>query len=113
MLKGGAALRRSGLTVLGILRLASPVVGADAKDCLDLAAKIDHDISSPSGVRVSITGRNHCGEDVDSQGLHFRVKVLAPGNTVVGTQRGRFGGMVAPGLVVETKVFVECDPDRV
>ena len=103
---------RSGLTV-GILLLASPLLGADAKDCLDLAAKIDHDISSPSGVRVTITGRNHCGEDVDSRGLQFRVKVLAPGNSVVGTQRGRFGGMVAPGVVVETKVFVECDPDRV
>jgi hypothetical protein len=105
-------LRRSRISMLGILLLASPLLGADAKDCLDLAAKIDHDISSPSGVRVSITGRNHCQEDIDSRELPFKVKVLAPGNAVVGTQRGRFGGMVAPGGVVETKVFVECDPDR-
>jgi hypothetical protein len=105
-------LRRSRTTALGILLLSSSLLGADAKDCLDLAARIDHDISSPSGVRVTITGRNHCQEEIDSRDLSFKVKVLAPGNVVVGTQRGRFGGMVAPGGRVETKVFVECDPDR-
>lgn len=105
-------MRRSGMTVLGILLLASPLLGADARECLDLAAKIDHDVSSPSGVRVTITGRNHCQEDIDSRQLRFKVKVLASGSSVVGTQRGRFGGMVAPGALVETMVFVECDPDR-
>ena len=79
---------------------------------MDLSARIDPDVSSPSGVRVTITGRNHCAEDIDGRELRFKVKVLAPGSAVVGVQRGRFGGMVAPGARVETMVFVECDPDR-
>jgi hypothetical protein len=97
----------------GFLLGAAFLQAETAKECLDLAARIDHDISSPSGVRVTITGRNHCQEDIDSREFQFKVKVLAPGNSLVGTQHGKFGGIVAPGRVVETKVFVECDPDRV
>lgn len=101
------------LAAVGILLLASPLLGASAKDCVDLAARIDNDAHSPSGIRVFVTGRNHCHEDVDSGEASFKVKAHGIGNAVIATQRGRFGGTLAPGGRVETMVFVVCDPDRV
>lgn len=95
-----------------LLLAAAPLASESAGECMDLSARIDHDVSSPSGVRVTITGRNHCAEDIDSHQVGFKVKVLGSGSSLVGTQHGRFGGMVAPGRSVETMVFVECDPDR-
>jgi hypothetical protein len=104
---------RSLAVAAALLVLAAASLRADsAKECLDLSARIDHDVSSPSGVRVMITGRNHCSGEVDSHSLRFKVKVFGSGNSLVGTQHGRFGGMVEPGRSVETLVFVECDPDR-
>ena len=106
-------MRRLSTASLAFLLVAAPLFGGDAKDCLDLTAKIDNDVSSPSGIRVSITGRNHCQEDVDGSDVSFRVKALGSGGGVVASQYGRFGGSIAPGQTVETKVFVVCDPDRV
>lgn len=94
--------------------LVSASLGADsAKECTDLAVRIDNDVSSPSGVRVGISARNHCQDHVDGNDVSFKVKVHASGGAVVGTQRGSFGGSIAPGATVETKVFVVCDPDIV
>jgi hypothetical protein len=92
---------------------ASPLLGGSAHDCLDLSARIDNDVHSPSGIRVFVTGRNHCGEDIDGRHGSFQVKALGSGNSVIGSQHGRFGGTVAANGSVETMVFVVCDPDRV
>ena len=86
--------------------------GADAKDCVDLSASRDHDVESPSGVRVTVTGRNHCQESVDSGRVWFTVKAMGNGG-VLGQQRGHFGPTVTPQGQVETKVFVTCEADRV
>ncbi|MGH9369104.1 MAG: hypothetical protein ACRD3M_15690 [Thermoanaerobaculia bacterium] len=99
--------------VLALLLAAPPARAADCRECLDLAAKQDQDITSPSGVRVTVTGRNHCPEDLDGYRCRFKVRVLGAGNTVIATQSGSFGGTIAVHATVETKVFVICDPDRV
>jgi hypothetical protein len=106
-------MRRLPTVSLAFLLVAAPLSGGGAKDCLDLTAKIDNDVSSPSGVRVSITGRNHCQEEIDGSTSSFKVKALGSGNAVIATQWGRLGGTIAPGGQAETKVFVVCDPDRV
>ena len=100
-------------TVLGLLLVAGSLQAGSAKECTDLAARIDTDVSSPAGVRVSITARNHCQEDIDGSDVAFRVKALGSGGGALASQYGRFGGSIAPGKTAETKVFVVCDPDRV
>jgi hypothetical protein len=92
--------------------LVYPAQATDPKDCLDLSASQDRDVESPSGVRVTITGRNRCSDSVDSGRVSFTVKAMGNGG-VVGSQRGRFGGTVTAQGQVETKVFVVCDPGRV
>lgn len=94
------------------LVLVTPGQAADAKDCVDVSASRDHDIESPSGIRVTVTGRNHCQESVDSGRVWFTVKAMGNGS-VLGSQRGRFGPMVTAQGQVETKVFVTCEADRV
>jgi len=96
-----------------LLLAAGPLFAADAKKCLDLSARIDDDISSPSGVRVTINGHNHCSEDLDGNEARFKVMAIGAGGAVIAMQNGRFGGTVAPGGQIETKVFVSCDPERV
>ena len=97
---------------LGFLLGACSLLAGTAKECTDLSARIDNDVSSPSGVRVSITARNHCQEDIDGSDVSFRVKVVGSGGGVLGSQSGNFGGSIGPGHTAETKVFVVCDPDR-
>jgi hypothetical protein len=106
-------MRRFAIGALALLFAAAALPGADAKDCLGLSARIDNDVSSPSGVRVTVNGRNRCSEDLDGSQAGFKVLAIGPGGTVIATQYGRFGGTVAPHGQVETKVFVSCDPDRV
>jgi hypothetical protein len=96
-----------------LLLAAGPLFAADAKNCLDLSARMDNDVSSPSGVRVTITGRNHCAEDLDGHEARFKVMAIGAAGAVIATQNGRFGGTIAPGGQVETKVFVSCDPERI
>jgi hypothetical protein len=98
---------------IGLLLAAAPLRSESAKECVDLTARIDNDVSSPSGVRVTIAARNHCQEDVNGSKVRFQVRALGPGNAVIATQRGKFGGSIAPRELVETKVFVVCDPDRI
>jgi hypothetical protein len=93
--------------------LAALLYAAEPKDCLDLSARQDHDVTSPSGIRVTVVGRNHCSEDLDGDRCRFRVKVLGSGNAVIATQSGTFGGTVAAHGSVESMVFVVCDPERV
>ena len=101
---------RAGLAAL--LLAASPAGAVEPKDCVSVSAKIDDDTHSPSGIRVIVTGRNRCSEDVDSGRVRFLVVAHGAGNATVGSQRGSFGGTVAPNGSVETLVFVVCDPDR-
>ena len=101
---------RSGLLVL--LFSAVALFAAEPKDCLDMNAKIDNDVSSPSGVRVTITGRNHCSEDLDGYDAKFKVLAIGSGGSTIATQNGRFGGTIPSHGQAETKVFVACDPDR-
>jgi hypothetical protein len=96
-----------------LLLAAGPLFAGDAKSCLDLSARIDNDVSSPSGVRVTINGHNHCSEDLDGHEARFKVMAIGAGGAIIATQNGRFGGTVAPGGQAETKVFVSCDPERV
>ncbi len=96
-----------------LLLAAGALVAGDAKSCLDLSGRIDNDISSPSGVRVTIYGRNRCSEDLDGNEVRFKVMAVGMGGSVIATQNGRFGGTVASHGQVETKVFVSCDPERV
>jgi hypothetical protein len=98
--------------VVVCLAWVHPVQATDPKDCLDLSASHDRDVESPSGVRVTVTGRNHCSDSVDSGRVWFTVKAMGNGG-VLGSQGGRFGGMVNASGQVETKVFVVCDPGRV
>lgn len=106
-------MRLLAAAALGFFLCADPLRAGTAKECTDLAAKIDNDVSSPSGVRVTITARNHCQEDIEGGEVAFKVKALSSGNAVVASQRGNFGGSISPGATAETKVFVVCDPDRV
>jgi hypothetical protein len=92
---------------------AAPLQAGTAKECTNLAARIDNDVSSPSGVRVSISAYNRCSDNVDGSEVGFTVKALAAGGAVVGSQRGSFGGSIAPGTTAQTKVFVVCEPDGV
>jgi len=96
-----------------MLALEASVGAANPKDCFALSASQDQDVSSPSGIRVTITGRNQCGESVDGSEVWFKVKVIDRGNSVIGSQQGHFGGTVAPGGSTETKLFVVCDPYKV
>jgi hypothetical protein len=106
-------MRRLPTAGLALLLAAASLLGGDPKTCLDLSAKIDTDVSSPSGIRVTITGRNNCPEDLDGRKCRFTVTALGSGSAAIATQNGRFGGTVASHGQVETKVFVVCDPDRV
>jgi hypothetical protein len=96
----------------GIL-LATFLGGVEPKECLDLSARQEHDVSSPSGIRVIVAGRNHCSEDLDGDRCRFRVKILGSGNAVIATQSGTFGGTIASHGSAESLVFVVCDPERV
>ena len=92
---------------------AFPLPAGSSKECLDLAVTRDNDVSSPSGIRVTITGRNHCSEDLDGSTSRFTVTALGSGGAEIATQNGRFGGTIAAHGHVETKVFLMCDPERV
>ena len=105
-------MRRFATAAFVCLAWVHPVQANDPRDCMDLSASHDRDVESPSGVRVTVTGRNHCSESVDSGRVWFTVKAMGNGD-VIGSQGGRFGGMVTAQGQVETKVFVVCDPNRV
>lgn len=105
-------MRRTFQVGLGLF-LASFLFAANPKDCVDLSARQDNDVSSPSGIRVTINGYNRCSEDVDGGATSFRVNAIGSNGTAIARQSGRFGGTIAPGGRVETKVFVVCDPERV
>jgi hypothetical protein len=101
------------IAALGFLLAAGSLLAAAGKDCLHLSAIQDHDISSPSGIRVTVTGRNHCSQDLDGSTSRFTVTALGSGGAEIATQNGRFGGTIAAHGQVETKVFLMCDPERV
>ncbi len=106
-------MRRFRTAALALLLAAAPLLGGNPKECLNLVVTRDNDISSPSGIRVTITGRNNCSEDLDGSQCWFKVTALGSGKVAIAKQSGRFGGTIAAGGKVETKVFVVCDPDRV
>jgi hypothetical protein len=93
--------------------LAAFVGAAEHKECLDLSARQDHDVTSLSGIRVTVFGRNHCSGHIDGDRCRFRVKVLSSGNAVIATQSGTFGGTIASRGSAESLVFVVSDPERV
>lgn len=104
---------RARIATLGLVLAALGLLAASPKDCLQLSASEDSDVHSPSGVRVTVRGYNRCSEDLNGTDCRFRVDAVGPGGNVLASQSGQFGGSVAPGARVETKVFVVCDPDRV
>ena len=106
-------MRKTRAAILVLLIGATPAWGGNPKDCMDISASQDSDVHSPSGIRVTIRGTNRCSEEINGGSIAFRVTALATGDAVLATQRGRFGGQIAPHGQVETKVFVLCDPERV
>jgi hypothetical protein len=106
-------MRRLRRGTLALLLIAAPAFAGDPKTCLDLSARMDNDVSSPSGIRVIVSGRNRCTEDLDSSEARFKVIAVGSGGAFIATQSGRFGGTVAAHGHVETLVFVSCDPERV
>lgn len=92
---------------------AAPLAAAGAKDCLDLSASRDNDVSSPSGVQVSVTGYNRCDESIHPSSSWFRVTAIGSGNVELGARSGRFQATITPRSRGETKIFVPCDGDRV
>ena len=105
-------MRRSWSAALGLL-FASCLFAANPTDCVNLSARQDTDVSSPSGIQVTINGYNHCSEDIDGSATHFRVNAIGPSGTAIAKQSGSFGGTITPGGRAETRVFVVCDPERV
>jgi hypothetical protein len=97
----------------GLLLAAFPLLAGSGTECLDLAVTRDNDVSSPTGIRVTITGQNRCAEDLDGGRSRFKVTALGTGGAEIATQSGRFGGTVAAHGRAETKVFLVCDPERV
>jgi hypothetical protein len=105
-------MRRTWSAALGLF-LASFLFAANPKDCVNLSARQDSDVSSPSGIQVTINGYNHCSEDIDGSAVQFRVNAIGTSGGAIARQSGRFGGTITPGGRVETRVFVVCDPERV
>jgi hypothetical protein len=101
------------VTVVLAIALEASAGAANPKDCFTLSVSQDQDVSSPSGIRVTVTGRSQCSESVDGSQVWFKVKATDRSSKVIGSQQGRFGGTVAPGGSAETKVFVVCDPYNV
>jgi hypothetical protein len=101
------------IAAFGLFLAACPLFGGSGKGCLDLAVTQDNDVSSPSGIQVTVTGRNHCSEDLDGSRSWFKVIAIGTGGGEIATRSGRFGGTVAARGRVETKVFLVCDPERV
>jgi len=97
-------------TVALMLTLEAAAGAANPKDCFALSVSQDQDVSSPSGIRVTVTGRNQCSDSVDSSQVWFKVKVGDRAGKAIGSQQGRLGGTVAAGASTDTKVFVVCDP---
>jgi len=97
-------------TVALALALEAAAGAANPKDCFALSASQDQDVSSPSGIRVTVTGRSQCSDSVDGSQVWFKVKATDRSGKVIGSQQGHFGGTIAPGGSTDTKVFVVCDP---
>jgi len=64
-------------------------------------------------MRVTVSGRNRCSEDLDGSEARFKVIAVGAGGAPIANQTGRFGGTIAAHGRVETIVFVSCDPERV
>jgi len=82
-------MRRARALVLGLL-VSAPLFAADAKQCLELSARQDREMNSPSGILVFVTGYNRCSEDVDSSQGQFKVTALGPEGALA-TQRELLG----------------------
>ena len=106
-------MRHLRIAALGLLLAAASLPAEEDKECLALSAAHDTDISSPTGIRVTVTGRNNCSRDIDGSRWHFKVIALGSGGSQLATESGRFGGTVAAHGRVETKVFLLCDPELV
>src|SRR5207302_2993889 len=73
--KRGEPMRRTWSAGLGLF-LASFLFAANPRECVDLSAREDRDVSSPSGIRVLVNGYNHCSEDIDGAATYFRVNAM-------------------------------------
>lgn len=93
---------------------ASPLLADSPERCLDLRASKDEATMVAPGIQVVVTARNSCTEDFPGSQVRFKVTVRSRGGGggVAGTHNGRFQGTIAAGGSAETKVFVECDPER-
>ena len=105
-------MKTAGAVLVGWGLVLTPLLGATGKECLDLSASLDHGVSSPSGVQVTVTAYNRCEESVHAPASWFRVTVVGGGNVELGSRTGRFQTTIAPRERGETKLFIECDSDR-
>jgi hypothetical protein len=105
-------MRRFGTAAAMSLLIGGPLLGGTPKECLDLGVSRDSDVSSSGGVQVTVTGYNRCEESVEGRRAWFRVTAFGSGNIALGSGAGRFQTTITPHERGETKLFVQCDPDR-
>ena len=108
----GAIMDRLRRGILPWLLTAAPLLAGSAKDCLNLSATKDQEIYATSGIQVTVTGFNRCGDSVNPDKSAFKVKAMG-NDGEVGAQTGRFQTSIPPGDRGQTRVFIYCNPDRV
>jgi hypothetical protein len=90
---------------------ASPVT-ADDRGCVALSGAPDTATYVAAGLRVVVTARNTCAEDLAGESLRFKVTVRSKNGGTAGTQKGRFSGTLRAYASAETVVLVPCEPER-
>lgn len=103
---------RAALAFALLALVARPLSAEDLKKCLELSGRRDTADYVGAGLRVLVSVRNTCSEDVAGANLRFLVTVRSKNGGTAGTQRGRFSGTVKPYDRAETVVFVGCDAER-
>ncbi len=104
------ALKRVLLVPLALAAVCA--MGPAPRECLELAAQRDREQPIAHGINVSVFATNGCSEDRAGRQTRFRVVVKSANGGTAGSQKGHFYGTIPAGGKAETKVFVECDPER-
>ena len=105
------SLRRVLLVPVAVAAVCA--MGPAPRECLELSAERDSQQPIAHGINVSVFAKSLCSEDRPGRETRFRVTVKSTNGGTAGTQKGHFYGTIPSGGRAETKVFVECDPERV
>ena len=104
------SLRR--VLVLPLAAAAFFAMGPAPRECLELRAERDSQQPIARGIQVSVFATNICSEDKAGKSTRFRVTIRSTNGGTAGEHTGRFQGTIPAGGKAETRVFVECDPER-